>query len=145
MGKLEKEITSRLKQCTQIPKSESNHVYCLTHTYDENPRRFYVETPYNADEFEAICAYIQFECSEIEQSYSMDQAEVIEILEEFYDCKKIKRVKATEVDLYENWEYFCGSDIQSVDCLKRERMEDYFNKYIEEFYKRHPEWKPTGS
>lgn len=145
MGKHEKEIVSKLKEVDQLPKSIFTHVYCLTHTYNETNRRSYVESPYDTDEFEAICAYIQFECSEIEQSYSIDQEEVIEILEKFYDCKKIKRTRAAQVDLYLNWEYFCGSDVQSVDCLKRIGMDEYFNKYVAEFYEQYPEWKPTGS
>lgn len=142
MGKYEKDIVNHLRELKELPKSESIHCYCLTHTYDEKKRRFYVEAPYDTEEFEAICAYIQFECSEIEESFSMDQTDIIEILENFYDCKKIKRTRATQVDLYLNWEYFCGSGVQSVDCLKRTGMDEYFKKFIEKFYETHPEWRP---
>lgn len=144
MGQYEKEIVSRLKEFDQIPKSAMTHDYCLTHTYDEENRKFYVESPYDSEEFEAICAYIQFECSEVEESYAIDQTEVIEILEKFYDCKQSQQSTAAEIDLYENWEYFCGSDVQSVECLKRDGMNDYFKKYVENFYEANPKWRPEA-
>lgn len=133
MGKYEEEIVARLKESASLPKEEKSYQYCLTHTYDHEPRRFYIDAPYMPDIFEAICAYIQFECAEIEDTYSMDQTDVIDILEKFYGCKSIKRTKANQVDLYLNWEYFCGSQLQTVECLKREGMNEYFQKYIDEY------------
>ncbi|GMX64535.1 hypothetical protein Elgi_38040 [Paenibacillus elgii] len=133
MGKYEKSIVEQLKKLSEIPEENKMYSYCLTHTYDEKPRRFYVEAPYKSDVFEAICAYIQYECSELEETYSMDQTDVIEILDIFYGCKKSKRAISYQVDLYLNWEYFCGSQLQTVECLKREGMNEYFQKYIDEY------------
>ncbi|MBU7316029.1 hypothetical protein [Paenibacillus oleatilyticus] len=133
MGKYGEEIVARLKESASLPKEEKSYQYCLTHTHDHEPRRYYIEAPYTPDIFEAICAYIQFECAEIEDTYSMDQTDVIEILEKFYECKSVKRTKANQVDLYLNWEYFCGSQLQIVECLKRDGMNEYFQKYIDEY------------
>ncbi|MCM3273978.1 hypothetical protein [Paenibacillus elgii] len=135
MSTFVKRLVEKLQELNELPKSSNPIVYCLTHTYDLRPKRFYVEAPYSHDVFEAICAYIQFECSEMEETYSMDQTDVIEILEKFYECKKVKRAKAIKVDLYYNWECFCGSGLQSVECLKRSGMNEFFNKFIKEFYK----------
>jgi len=144
VGKLEKDIVEYLKQHSTIPKSLNMHSYCLTHTYDPKRTRRYVTAPYEPLVFEAICAYIQFESSEIEEAYSISQEDVIEILEKFYGCQKIKRTRAHQVDLYLNWEYFCASGAQEVDCLKREGMDVYFKKNIESFYQTKPEWRPAG-
>lgn len=134
MSQQTKLIAEKLKQLNELPKTQNMIPYCLTHTYDEKVRRYYVEAPYMPDVFEAICAYIQFECSEIEETFSMDQTDVIEVLEKFYGCNKIKRTRANQVDLYLNWEWFCGSDIQSVECLKRDGMNVYFDRFIQDFY-----------
>jgi hypothetical protein len=134
MSKHSYKIAEGLKLYNEIPKSTNMNPYCLTHYYDEKLRRFYVEAPYDFDTFQAICAYIQYELSELDMTYSMDQTEVIEILETFYDCKKVKRTRASQVDLYYNWEYFCGVGLQEVECLKRDGMDVLLQKYVDEFH-----------
>lgn len=103
--------------------------------------------PYTLDVFEVICAHIQFECEKIEVSYDMSQDEIIEILENFYGCKKIERPKSGSyfnVDLYYSREMFCGSNtnLEEIKTIQRIGMDDYFNKYVEEFYRLNPKWRP---
>ncbi|OMD76848.1 hypothetical protein [Paenibacillus odorifer] len=145
------DFVKSMKQWTDLKKTRTSQLYALTHTYDtELNRKLYIKAPYDYEIFNAICAYIQFECSELESSYGMDQTDVIEVLEAFYNCsssfsiEKKKMKKAKIVDLYINWEQHCGSGIQEVEVLKRDGMNAYFEKFIEGFYQIHPEWRPKS-
>lgn len=131
-------------------ESDVNYLYFLTHTYDEQQRKIWVKAPYDYETFNVICAYIQFECAEFEQSFSIDQTDVLEVLKKYYDCtgnfsvvKEDKR-KAKEINLYLNWEQFCGcaEKIQSIESLHREGMNELLYKFVEDFYQSHPEWRP---
>lgn len=133
-----KKIVQSMMSMTELPKLNENKVYYLTHTYNHDPnRKLYFLAPYDINTLNVICAYIQFECSELDMSYSMDESQVIEILEKFYSCRssfsadKCDVKDAQGIDLYINWETHCGSNVQSVDSLKRQGMVNYFIKYIE--------------
>lgn len=131
-------------------KSEKDFIYYLTHTYDEEPRRVWVKAPYDQETFEIICAYIQYECSEIEESFSMDQKDMLEVLENYYDCTgnfsiaKEDKKKAIEIDLYENWEIYCGlaDRIQNIELMHHNGMRELLGKFVESFYQVNPEWRP---
>ncbi|KAF6630616.1 MULTISPECIES: hypothetical protein [Paenibacillus] len=138
--KSRKEFVQYLMSLDELKKSDGNHVYYLTHTYNNDPnRKLYFKAPYDLDTINAICAYIQFECSEIEMSYSMDESEVIEILEKFYSCSSTFSADkgdvktAQKIDLYFNWETHCGSNVQTVSSLKRKGMDKYFKRYVDGF------------
>ncbi|MDR6779495.1 hypothetical protein J2W98_003775 [Paenibacillus peoriae] len=145
-------MTKTAKQVVEVVEKKKNlkssrvNVFGLTHTYDVEPRIVYVEAPYSVETFEVICAYIQYECAEIEQSFSMDQEDVIKVLEQFYECKAIKKQINAHygVDLYENWEIYCGlaDRVQSVKLLKRNGLTELLNKFVEGFYQAKPEWRP---
>lgn len=139
-AKNRKECIQTLMTMTELPKLDRSRLYYLTHTYNHDPnRKLYFLAPYDFDTLNAICAYIQFECAELDTCYSMDESEVIELLEIYYDCQssfsanKPDVKKAEEIDLYINWETHCGSKVQLVDSLKRDGMDDYFKRYIEKF------------
>jgi hypothetical protein len=108
-----------------------------------------VSAPYTLDTFDVIVAFIQYECSEIEESFGMDQENVIKVLEKFYGCKELETPNRTsyyEVDLYENWEMFCGTadQIQSLELLKREGLKELLMEFVEAFYQSKPEWRPKN-
>lgn len=139
-AKNRKEHIRSLMTMAELPKLDENKVYYLTHTYNQDPnRKLYFLAPYDLYTINAICAYIQFECAELDDSYSMDESEIIEILETFYECRssfsaeKRDVKKALGIDLYINWETHCGSGVQSVEILKREGMEDFFKRYVDNF------------
>ncbi|MNL07823.1 hypothetical protein D3C87_1285160 [compost metagenome] len=141
-----KEVFESIKKKKDL-KSKVVKVFKLNHAADEQETDYWVSAPYTLDVFEAICAHIEFECEKIEMSYDLGQDEIIEILEKFYDCKKIKRPTSGtyyNVDLYYSREMFCGSDtnLEEIELLQREGMDTYFKKYIEDFYQSHPEWRP---
>ncbi|KZE65035.1 hypothetical protein AV545_03695 [Paenibacillus jamilae] len=128
-------------------QSKTTRIFKLNHAADENETDYWVSAPYTLEVFEAICAHIQFECEKIEMSYGMSQDEVIEILEKFYECEKIERPKSGSyfnVDLNYSREMFCGSNtnLEEIKTIQREGMEEYFKKYILEFYDMHPNWRP---
>lgn len=144
-----KRVVEYVKSKNEL-KDDKDYIYFLTHTYDEESRKIWVKAPYKPETFEVICAYVQYECSDIEQSFSMDQTDVIKVLEQFYDCsgtfsaaKEDKR-KAVEIDLYENWEIYCGlaGDIQDIDLLRRDGMKEVLGEFVELFYQAKPEWRP---
>lgn len=72
----------------------------------------------------------------------MDQEDVLEVLEKLYDCTgKFSATKeeledAVEIDLYINWEVYCGcaEDIQSIELLHREGLKELNQKFVEESY-----------
>ncbi|MGM1044756.1 MAG: hypothetical protein ACQEXX_01280 [Bacillota bacterium] len=149
MTKTAKEVVEFIKSKKDL-KSEKDFIYYLTHTYDEEQRKVWVKAPYDLETFEVICAFIQYECSEIEQSFSMDQTDVLKVLEQFYDSSgtfstdKQAKKKAIEIDLYENWEIYCGlaDEIQNIELLKREGLNELLNEFVESFYQVKPEWRP---
>ncbi|MEC4565489.1 hypothetical protein L8C07_05985 [Paenibacillus sp. CMAA1739] len=141
-----KEIFESIKKKKNL-QSKTTRIFKLNHAADENETDYWVSAPYTLDVFEAICAHIQFECEKMEVSYDMSQDEIIEILENFYGCKKIERPKIGSyfnVDLYYSREMFCGSNtnLEEIKTIQRIGMDDYFKKYVEEFYRLYPKWRP---
>ncbi|WP_063562920.1 hypothetical protein [Paenibacillus sp. O199] len=122
-------------------KDDKLKLYYLTHTYDEKQSRVWVKAPYDQETFEVICAHIQYECFEIEESYGMSQEDVLKVLENLYECSgtfsstKDEKRKAIEVDLYQNWEIYCGlaNDIQDIELLKRAEMNETLKDIVKQF------------
>lgn len=146
MIKTAKEVVELISKKKKL-KSTKERTYCLTHIYDEKPRNFWVLAPYSLEVFETICAYIQYECSDIEQSYGMSQEDIVKALEQLYECKAIETPRAGryyKVDLYENWEIYCGQagEVQKIETLKREGLRDLLEEFVESFYLEKPEWRP---
>lgn len=112
----------------------SSYNYVLTHTHDFTPRFFYVIAPYSLDTMNALIAYIQFESCDIEETYGMDQTDVIEVLTKLYNCEKSDKPldDAYEIDLYLNWEQWVAvsSDVQSVLLFKRENLTELLQQII---------------
>lgn len=123
-------IANKLRPFQQLPKLSAHRAYCLTHTYDCFPRKYYVQAPYDYDVLCAICAYIQYECADIDETFSMEQHHVIEALEKYYGCTRGGNEPAQELDLYIDWEWFCGTELQKAECLKREGMTELLQTFI---------------
>lgn len=142
--KSRKEFVQSMKDWHDLKQTKGNSLYFLTHTYNVDPnRKLYVAAPYDYETINAIIAYIQFECTELDNTYSMDESEVIEILEKFYECRssfsavkeEVKKAKA--IDLYINWESHCGSKVQTVEFLERDGMKVMLQEYVDKFNKKH--------
>ncbi|ATF13583.1 hypothetical protein A616_16835 [Brevibacillus brevis X23] len=54
----------------------------------------------------------------------MDQTEAIAILKDFYSVQECKRSKSTQIDLYYNWEWWCGvaEQLSGVKLFHREGL-----------------------
>ncbi|PZT57362.1 hypothetical protein [Paenibacillus silvae] len=136
-----KQVVEMAKDKNEL-KDDKFNLFYLTHTYDEKQSKVWVKAPYNAETFEVICAYIQYECFELEDGYGMGQEDVLKVLEKFYGCSgtfsvsKEEKKSGIKIDLYENWEIYCGlaNDIQNIKTLKREGMNDLLSEFVEEFY-----------
>lgn len=114
-------------QSSDLIFTDITNTYKLTHYYDHEPRVFYVKSTIKPEIMEALIAYIQYEMSNVEMEYSMDQTEVIYILKEFYNAADSKRGKnMTHIDLYWNWEKWCGAarELQSVELFKRDGLKE---------------------
>lgn len=116
-------VVERLKRTDVLKDGNGNH-YVLTHTHDRSPRHFYVIAPYSTDTMNALVAFIQQEASNIEETYGMDQADVIEVLTKLYGCEASseKLENAYEIDLFLNWEMWASSDVLSIPALKRDGL-----------------------
>lgn len=145
------EMINSIASKTDI-KSDKQYVYYLCHTYNHDVnKKVWVKAPYDQETFDILCAYIQFECAEIKESCSMSEEDILNVLEQYYDCtgsfsiSRNEKKKAVEVDLYENWEYYCGEAvrIQKIESLKREGLTEQLKQYVESFYVDNPEWRPT--
>ncbi|MDJ0647109.1 MAG: hypothetical protein QNJ60_00245 [Xenococcaceae cyanobacterium MO_188.B19] len=86
----------------------------IDHYYTYLSTKYYVKTNYSLLELNNICAYLQLLRWEFPYFKTIDdcigQDDVVEILSQFYGCKKIVRKKSIscehEIDLYDNWHYF---------------------------------------
>jgi hypothetical protein len=145
-----KQVVEYVESLTQL-KSDREHIYYLTHTYNlDKNKKVWVKAPYQPEVFEVICAYVQYELAEFDQSISMDEEDLLEVLEKLYDCTgkfsctKEEKKQAIEIDLYENWEIYCGQiakRIMNMELLKRDGLNELLSKYAEKFYEQHPEFK----
>ncbi|WP_339193836.1 hypothetical protein MKY95_18920 [Paenibacillus sp. FSL P4-0176] len=148
MSKTREEIVQLVTKKKNLTQKKIN-IYCLTHTHDTEPREYWVKAPYSVNVFNTLVAYIQFELSDIEQSYGMDQEDLIKILEQFYDCKQTEkpdRGTYFEIDLYYNWEYFCSAydDVQKIESMRRLGLKEALADIVERFYQTRPEWRPKN-
>lgn len=126
-------LINRIKTGANLYTSDT-YVYRLTHSYDHQPRNFYVKTNIVPEVMDALIAYIQFEMSEIEMEHDTDQTEVISILKQFYNAQDSKRSKSVHIDLYYNWEKWCGAteEIQNIEPFHREGLKEALLKLHDE-------------
>ncbi|AGA60042.1 hypothetical protein Theco_4040 (plasmid) [Thermobacillus composti KWC4] len=126
------QVIANLKSARSL-KDGSSYNYVLTHLYDTSPRPVYVKAPYPADIMNALIAFIQYESADIDPSYGLDQEEVAEVLVLLYECEvsSAPLSRATEIDLYINWEEWVNSDIQSISLFQRQQLSEILKRYIE--------------
>ncbi|QDX94666.1 hypothetical protein EEL30_21740 [Brevibacillus laterosporus] len=127
-----KQIVECLKHGISI-YSDKIYTYGLSHTYDIEKRTLYVQSRINPIHMDALIAFIQFEMSEkVDECYSMNQEDVISVLHKFFGVIKLdnkqKYSKSFEIDLYCNWESWCGSRVWEVEQFKIEGMIEELQK-----------------
>ena len=120
--------------------SSQHYQYHLTHTYDigDNSVRFSANiAPHVVD---LLLAYIQFECSDIDNCYSMSQSELMSIVADLYGEVGIhsKTEETKEIDLYVNWETWCScaEEVQKIELFKRTELSDRLESIINEWKKK---------
>ncbi|QHW35554.1 hypothetical protein GZH47_32225 (plasmid) [Paenibacillus rhizovicinus] len=113
--------------------------FVLTHTHDESPRPLYLNGPYTADAMNVLVAFIQLESWELEETYGMDQTDVAGVLTQLYGChvSETPLAKPVEIDLYLNWEEWCGvaDQVSALQVFQNERLREVLQKYIDDFNK----------
>ncbi|MFC5402352.1 hypothetical protein [Cohnella soli] len=135
-------VLERMAAVNAIPKLESLQPYALTHTHDESPRQFYIKAPYSEDTMNVLIAFIQFASSELDECFGMDQADIIDVLKELYDCEPSQDPlpDAAEIDLYLNWEIWCGvgDRVQALEYLGHDRLNGILQGFIDTWLKKNP-------
>ncbi|WP_240416716.1 hypothetical protein [Paenibacillus periandrae] len=127
------EIVNSLRQQNSLSDG-MEYSYVLTHTYDLKPRFFYLSAPYPIATMNALIAFIQFECFEIDETYGMDQTDILTVLTQIYECVQTTLVlpHATEIDLNHNWEYWCSSQVQSIPLFQKEQLRELLQQIVGE-------------
>ncbi|MGM1023196.1 MAG: hypothetical protein ACQEXV_22420 [Bacillota bacterium] len=136
--KKSKKVIEKLKQAESL-KDGKHYAYVLSHTYDQDPTRlFYFRAPYSEEVMNALIAFIQYQCSAIEITYSMDQTEIVEILTTLYDCTESKEpiLNATKIDLYVNWERWVHPDLRTVSLFMRDELNSMLHNFLLEDVKK---------
>ncbi len=132
------EIINKLKKKKNI-KFKNLYLFGLTHTYDHDSNRIeFVAAPYSYDTMNILLAHIQHEGAKISQEYSLDQDEIIEVLEKLYGCKRVNTIEDKsyyKIDLYINWEQFCGvmGEIENIEQIKNHGIEEILTPYIDAY------------
>jgi hypothetical protein len=116
-------------------KEEKYYSYAIIHAADDKVTKHFVSAPYDAIVLFAICAYVQFELHELDDTYGLCQDEMVDILVKLYDCQASPKrlVKAEKIDLYYAWEAFCGQCdvLQNIESLKRDGLRALLQTYID--------------
>lgn len=125
-------LIERINALTDLHSKET-YTYRLTHRYDHTPRKFYIQANIPPFVMDALIAFLQFEAAEKLQEYNMDQIEAIAILKDFYNVQECKRSKSTEIDLYYNWEWWCGvaNQLSDVKLFQRDGLLEKFKQLYE--------------
>ena len=116
------------------------YVYALTHTYNKMPNRFtFVRSNLLKEDFEKLVAFIEFESDKIDQSYSVDQEEIAEVLCQLYGATLLPNGRYTDVielDQYLNWEKYCSraSEIEKIKEFHRTDLNVMLEFYIDRYY-----------
>lgn len=130
------EIILALQNLDSI-KSDTRQAFVLNHTYDVEPRLVYLTGPYTFDAINTLIAYIQYESSDLDEVYGMDQSEVAVVLVQLYGCELSETpiTDAQKIDLYLNWEEWCGlaREVQSIKLFKNERLSGMLQGFIDKW------------
>ncbi|MBG9776126.1 hypothetical protein [Brevibacillus laterosporus] len=132
-----KQVVEGLKHGVSI-YSDKSYKYGLAHTYNLEKRTSYFRSRINPIYMDALIALIQFEMSEkVDKCYSMDQEDVINILSKFFGVIKLdkqqKYNRSFVIDLYCNWEMWCGSRVWEVEQFKKEGMIEELQKIFNDY------------
>ena len=114
------------------------YYYRFSHAYDHEPATpVYLESKVQFHTMEVLVAYLQFECSDIEESFDLGQENLANILVKFFDGKIVTAdllsKSSYEIDLYLNWEEWCSmaSIIQEMELFERDGLKDYLRELVE--------------
>ncbi len=106
----------------KTPEAKGTHrltpIIEITHSYCLLDNRYALQTQYSLKELNHLCAYVQLsryhlpDFSTIKED--LDQAQLVDILHQLYDCERIvindtTYLEAT-INLYENWNIYAPSE-----------------------------------
>lgn len=123
-----KAIIEYVNSLPSIFAPENKYIYKLSHTYDITPTSLYVESNIIPEAMDLLIAYFQFKMWDIDDMYSFGQEDAVPILCELYNIKQIEETDNinVEIDLYENWEKWCGfsREIENMNILHRDGLQE---------------------
>lgn len=121
-------LINRLKSIKKITTNKE-YTYKLTHEYSLDKDKFVqFTTNIKPEIMSPLLAYIQFEAEEIDESYEVEEVEIVRLIDKYYaPVKSIDDNKTiTNIDVFHNREYLCGSGIWELEIFKRDGLINEF-------------------
>lgn len=117
---------------------DNHYTYHLTHTYDKEPRKIIITSNIEPYAMDLLIAYIQYQASEIDMSYGMDQEDIQRIIKEIYSESKKKDnvynmdLTPCEIDLYINWEWWCGraDQVMNIELFHNQKLKTMLEEIV---------------
>jgi hypothetical protein len=100
--------------------------FMFNHTYDISPRPVYMKTHLGYDTVDLLAAYLQLKADEMEHAYSLDQVDMVNLMVKHFDCEILDSEPEDyyHLDLYENWEWWCGvaDQVEAIHHFNKEEL-----------------------
>lgn len=130
---IREEIIEKVVNQKNIYKKKEKF-YVLKHTYDITPTPVIIKTTMNSDTVDLLVAYLQYKADEMKHAYSLHQSDMAELMAEHFDCEVIDQYSGRyyEIDLYENWEYWCGvaNKVTEIPHFHNEELLNELNELV---------------
>lgn len=128
------QIINRISRERTLYGAKTNY-FTLIHTHDRY-FKVHLKTKMDKGVLEMLTAYLQFECSSIDEVFGLSEDQMTEILCKYYDCERLVACDDTEkIDVHRAWEMWCSQaeKVQSIPAFKREGIHKELKKYVSEY------------
>ncbi|MGP3788446.1 hypothetical protein [Paenibacillus sp. 1A_MP2] len=128
---------NRLHEVLQKKKLNSHtlYAYMLTHTYGFEDTICIMNSSIEPQIMEFLIAYIQLQASDIDPHYGMSEDEVMDIVLMLYD-NPVEIIEydpdICEIDLFLNWETWCGYDkeIMDMELFRQDELQSVLRNIV---------------
>lgn len=115
--------------------STEEYVYHISHMYSVEPSKTYVKTKLRSEVVDLFIAYLQYKSSEHYMEYSLEEEKAADILVKYFNAEKVNAKKYDyDIDLYENWEYWCGiaDKVLSIQRFNLKGLDEEIKQMVED-------------
>lgn len=117
---------------------EEKFIYKISHFYDIIPFDAFVSVNIAPENMQMLVASIQFLGHEMDHSFSLDQRDVVKLIKKHFNGKTVsKKAKESQpvykIDLFENWEDWCGraGELVLVEGFELGKIVEDLKKIVE--------------